>query len=232
MKRRIIILTTAMALLTTIANGQKTTAHSGGTTFGIRGGINFQNINGKDQEGNKLSNDLVTRFNIGVNAEILVGTDFYFQPGLLFTTKGARNKQVVLGQEIISTVNLSYVELPLNLIYKPALGMGHLLLGFGPYVSLGVGGIVKYEEGGSNQHQDVKFKNEVQASDANDVAYFKPLDAGANLLVGYEFSNKLSFQLNTQLGLIKINPQYEGAVDDKSSFKNTGFGVSLGYRFN
>jgi len=92
MKRRIIILTTALALLTTITNAQRTTAHSGGTTFGIRGGVNFQNINGKDQDGNKLSNDLVTRFNIGVNAEIPVGTDFYFQPGLLFTTKGAKKR--------------------------------------------------------------------------------------------------------------------------------------------
>jgi hypothetical protein len=231
MKRRIIILTTAMVLLMTITNAQKTT-HSGGTTFGIRGGVNFQNINGKDQDGKKLSNDLVTRFNFGFNAEILVGTDFYFQPGLLFTTKGARNEQMILGQNIISTVNLSYLELPLNLIYKPALGTGRLLLGFGPYVALGIGGKVKHEEDGSNQQEDVKFKNTVKSSDANNVAYFKPLDAGANLLVGYEFNNRLSFQLNTQLGLTKINPEYEGVVDDKSSFKNTGFGVSLGYRFN
>ena len=232
MKRRIIILTTAMALLTTITNAQTTTARSGGTTFGIRGGVNFQNINGKDQDGNKLSNDLVTRFNLGVNVEIPVGTDFYFQPGVLFTTKGAKNEQVILGQDVISTVNLSYLELPLNLVYKPALSAGRLLLGFGPYVALGVGGKVKYEEGGSSQEQDVKFKNEVKVSDDTDVAYFKPLDAGANLLVGYEFHNKLSFQLNTQLGLVKINPEYEGAVDDKSSFKNTGFGLSFGYRFN
>ena len=232
MKRRIIILTTAMALLTTITNAQKTTAHTGGTTFGIRGGVNFQNINGKDQDGNKLSNDLVTRFNFGVNAEIPVGPDFYFQPGLLFTTKGAKNEQVILGENVISTVRLSYLELPLNLIYKPALGTGHLLLGFGPYIGLGVGGEVKYEEGGLSEQQDVKFKNKVMATDADDVAYFKPLDAGANLLAGYEFNNKLSFQLNAQLGLTKINPEYEGSVDDKSSFKNTGFGVSLGYRFN
>jgi len=230
MKRRIIILTTAMVLLAAITNAQKTT-HSGGTTFGIRGGVNFQNINGKDQDGNKLSNDLVTRFNFGINAEIPVGTDFYFQPGLLYTTKGAKNEQVISGQNVTSTVNLSYLELPLNLVYKPALGAGHLLLGFGPYVALGIGGKVKHEEDGLNLQEDVKFKNKVKASDADDVAYFKPLDAGANFLAGYEFNNKFSFQLNTQLGLTKINPEYEGAADDKSSFKNTGFGVSLGYRF-
>jgi hypothetical protein len=51
------------------------------------------------------------------------------------------------------------------------------------------------------------------------------------MIVGYEFGNKVSFQLNTQLGLTKINPEYEGVSNDNSSAKNTGFGISLGYRF-
>jgi hypothetical protein len=63
------------------------------------------------------------------------------------------------------------------------------------------------------------------------VLYIKPVDAGANLLFGYEFSNKLSFQVNAQLGLTKINPQYDGVTNDKRSAKNTGFGLSAGYRF-
>jgi hypothetical protein len=37
--------------------------------------------------------------------------------------------------------------------------------------------------------------------------------------------------LNTQLGLTKINSEYEGASNDKTSAKNTGFGFSLGFRF-
>ena len=229
MKSRIIILTTAMALLTIVTKAQNTT-HPGGTTFGIRGGVNFQNINGKDQDGDKLSNNMQTRFNIGVNAEIPVATDFYLQPGLLFITKGARSKDAILGQNITSTVHLSYLELPLNFLYKPVLGSGHLILGFGPYVALGVGGKVKYEVSGSSQNEDIKFKNKVRSSDAHDVVYFRPLDAGANLLAGYEFNNKFSFQLNAQLGLTKINPEYEGLTNDKTSSKNTGFGLSLGYR--
>ena len=68
-------------------------------------------------------------------------------------------------------------------------------------------------------------------SDPNDVVYIRPMDAGANMLAGYEFGNKVSFQLNAQLGLTKINPEYEGSSNDNSSAKNTGFGFSLGYRF-
>jgi hypothetical protein len=71
----------------------------------------------------------------------------------------------------------------------------------------------------------------VKSSDPDDVVYIRPMDAGANMLVGYEFGNRVSFQLNTQLGLAKINPEYEAASNDEASAKNTGFGFSLGFRF-
>jgi hypothetical protein len=173
----------------------------------------------------------VEGFNIGINAEIPVATDFYFQPGLLYTIKGAKSEDVILGQSFNTTLKISYLELPLNFLYKPLLGTGHLILGLGPYVAFGVGGKATYEGGGSSISEKIKFQKTVMNSDPADVVYIRPMDAGANMLVGYEFGNKVSFQLNTQLGLTKINPEYEGASNDKTSVKNTGFGFSLGYRF-
>ena len=121
--------------------------------------------------------------------------------------------------------------MPLNFLYKPLLGNGHLLMGFGPYVALGVGGKVTYDGIGASTERDIVFKNEVKTSDASDVHYVRPLDAGGNLLFGYEFGSKISMQLNAQLGLLKINPKYDIAPNDKREEKNTGFGISLGYRF-
>jgi len=230
MKKRIGLI--AVVVLGTIfSQAQQKTSNAGGTSFGLRGGVNFQNINGKDENGDKLENDILTGFNIGINAEIPVGVDFYFQPGLLYTIKGAKSKDVILGQTINGKVKIPYVELPLNFLYKPMMGKGHLLLGFGPYVALGLSGKVTYEGGGSSLSSDIKFKNKVMTADPDDVVYMRPLEAGANLLAGYEFGNRVSFQLNTQLGLTKINPEYEGETDDKTSAKNTGFGFSLGFRF-
>ena len=60
------------------------------TTFGIRAGVNFQNINGEDEQGRDLDNKLKTGFHVGVNAEIPVAPEFYLQPGVLFSTKGAK----------------------------------------------------------------------------------------------------------------------------------------------
>ena len=230
MKTRIGLIA-AIVLGTIFSHAQEKTSTTGGTSFGLRGGVNFQNINGKDENGDKLKNDLLTGFNIGLNAEIPVGVDFYFQPGLLYSLKGAKSEDDILGQSFNTTLKISYLEIPLNLIYKPLLGTGHLLLGFGPYVAFGVGGEATYEGGGSSLTEKVKFKKTVSSSDPNDVVYIRPMDAGANLLAGYEFSNRFSFQLNTQLGLVKINPEYEGVSNDESSVKNTGFGISLGYRF-
>ena len=187
------------------------------TSFGIRAGVNFQNLNGKDGNDVKLENKLKIGFNVGVNAEIPVGIDFYLQPGLLISTKGAKI-DIVDGSNNDASINLSYIELPVNFIYKPALGEGRMVLGFGPYAAFAVGGKTKF---GSDAGNDIEFGDLPGET--------KRFDAGANLLAGYEFSNRLSFQLNAGLGLLDIHNR--PASDNKSTIKNTGFGLSLGYRF-
>jgi len=71
----------------------------------------------------------------------------------------------------------------------------------------------------------------VESGDPILVAYFKAFDAGGNIFAGYQMAGGLFFQVNTQLGMLKINPEDRRIPDDKSSVKNTGFGLSLGYRF-
>lgn len=186
-------------------------------SFGIRAGIDFQNLNGKDALGNSLKNDLAVRYDVGANVAIPIAPDFYIQPGLLFRTKGAK-VDWGLGS---GAVNLYYLELPIHLLYKPLLGTGRLILGFGPYLAYGIGGKTSY----SGTSYDVTFEN---TNDPLKIGRaFKPFDAGADLAFGYEFSNRLSFQLNAQLGLVNISPDY----GNSTTVKNTGFGISAGYRF-
>jgi Outer membrane protein beta-barrel domain len=219
-----------LKLMLTIAVLVWTTIQANAQGFGIRGGVNFQNINGKDALGGQLENDLITGFNIGLMAEVPLVPTFLFQTGAIFSTKGAKSNDDFLGQSIKSTVKAGYVEVPFHLMFKPALGNGHIILGLGPYVAFGVTGNAKIETGGSSSDWDVAFKNSVDASDDDETIYLKRFDAGGNLFFGYEFAGGLSFQLNTQLGMIKINPDYEG-FDDESKWNNTGFGLSAMYRF-
>jgi hypothetical protein len=218
-----IFFSTALILSGTFmtATAQSTSTGSG-VSFGIRAGVNLQNINGKNDNGDKFENKLVPRFQGGVVVDIPLADQFYIQPGVLFSGKGAK------AEESDANINISYIDIPVTFLFKPVLGTGRMLLGVGPYVGFGIAGNI---EDDNDNEQKIKFKNEITAAESLTDPYLRRLDAGANLLVGYEMSSKLSIQLNAQLGLAKINPEVEGVTDNKTAWRNTGFGLSLGYRF-
>jgi hypothetical protein len=225
MKARQLYILLAMALTTSLATAQSAESEKGGVA--ILGGVNFQNFNGKDFNGDKLENDLAAGFHAGLNVQIPIAPEFYFQPGLLFSTKGAKN---VTGQ-VTSTYRLSYLELPLNLVYKSQVGNGYIMLGFGPYVGYAVSGKATYVSGSVEINNDIEFTNEVNSGDPLLTPYFKAMDIGGNLFFGYEMAGGLFIQLNSQLGMVKINPDDNRIADNKTNIKNTGFGLSAGYRF-
>lgn len=200
----------------------QSTSTSSGIGFGIRAGVNLQNLNGKDGNGDKLENKLVPRFQGGLTVDIPLADQFYIQPGVLFSGKGAKDK------ESDANVSISYIDVPVTFLFKPVLGTGRMLLGVGPYVGFAIAG--KMTDANDNK-ETIKFKNKVTLIEAATDPYLRRLDAGGNLLVGYEMSSKLSIQLNAQLGLAKINPEIEGVNDDKTAWRNTGFGLSIGYKF-
>lgn len=202
----------------------------------LLGGVNFQNINGTNSNGDKLENGLLTGFHAGLNVNIPVAPNFDFQPGLLFSVKGSKNEfytpPTKASGDYTTTTRLSYVELPLTLLYRPQLGNGHLLLGFGPYLAFGISGKETTRYNSVSTERTVKFKNSVDDwTDLVENAYYRPFDAGANILFGYELAMGVFIHLNAQLGLLKINPEYAWISDDQTAYRNTGYGLSLGYRF-
>lgn len=199
------------------------------TSFGVRGGVNFQNITGKDFNGDDLDFGLITGFHLGVSANIPFAPAFYFQPGLLYTTKGGKTESDFLGIASSLAYNLSYLEVPLNFLYRPALGNGHLILGFGPYIGYGISGRSRYTISSVSTERDIDFTSEYEGLYDSDK--IRPFDFGANLFFGYEFAIGVVVQINTQLGLTEINPNNTTLSNDQSSFKNTGFGLSVGYQF-
>jgi hypothetical protein len=226
MKNKIFSIAMILMLTASLAMAQRPGGQR--TAFGVLGGVNIQNLNGKDFTGDKLENDMIIGYHAGLNIQIPIAPEFYFQPGVLFSTKGAKS----VNDPITRTINLSYIEVPLNLVYKGLLGNGYVMVGFGPYVGYAFKGTDKLEGGSLTYENDIEFKNVVDLTDNPLGSYFKALDAGANIFAGYEMAGGLFFQLNTQLGFLKINPEDNRLPgDNKSEVKNTGFGLSLGYRF-
>jgi hypothetical protein len=206
--------------------------------FGLVAGPNFQNMTGKDNGGNNYTNGLMTGFHAGISANIPIATDFYFQTGLLYSQKGSRNNYgliVVLkaSGDYYTTTRISYIDMPLHLLFRPAFGSGHILVGFGPYLALGLGGTqtVDYESLPAME-QKVRFRNSITTSEYWDLenAYYRRFDAGADIFAGYELGMGLWFRLNAQLGLLDMLPDIEESNND-SFLRNTGFGVSAGYNF-
>jgi hypothetical protein len=199
------------------------TANGQGIRPGVEAGINFQNLNGKSQNGDKLTNKLMPGFHGGVNVLIPIAPEIYFQPGLLFSVKGASSDLIGIPHDL--KIKLNYLELPLNLLYRGQLGDNFVLLGFGPYAGYAISGKTIVND----VKEKIRFENSVGSGASG--TYMRAFDAGANIFAGYELSGGLFFTLNAQLGLININPDYTSIADDKSMLKNTGFGVSVGYRF-
>jgi hypothetical protein len=208
MKTRIFTIALILIFTAPIAIGQSD--EKGKISFRILGGINFQNLNGKLANGDKLANDMLMGFHGGVNVQIPIAPEFYFQPGLMFAVKGAKNTTGIFGAESTDETRINYIELPLNLVYKGALGNGFIMIGIGPYLAYGISG--KQIIDGSS------FPFE-RGTD------YDAFDAGGNIFAGYETAGGLFLQLDTQLGMVNIN------TEDQPTIKNTGFGLSLGYRF-
>jgi hypothetical protein len=230
MKSKIIILMlSALGLKAT--SQTTTTAEPGKYSFGVYGGANFQNINGKDMAGAKLENGLVTKFHGGVSEHIPVAPDFYISVGLEYMGKGSKTNVSYNGVPETRTVSLNYIQMPVNLLYKPLVGTGHFMLGFGPYMGYAFGGKLKFEGAATNTTQKVTFAKKINMTNPMDLYYFRRLDAGANIFFGYELSNHINFVFNAQLGLVQINPTNDNYPNSKLSEMNTGFGLSAGYRF-
>jgi hypothetical protein len=236
MKTKLISITLILVIFIPQSFSQKRPNLDTGVHFGIIAGMTLQSIYGTDFWGDKLDYDLVPGWRFGGNVNIPIAADIYIQPGLMFCGNGARQNVLesptkAEGLEVTTTIRLNYIEVPVNLLFRPQIGDGHLLLGFGPYVGYGLFGKVKSSSGSYSSEVDIKFRNKVTASDLSSAAYFRPLDAGGTIMVGYELFGGLFFQINSQLGLLKVNPEYESLTDNKTSMKNIGFGISAGYRF-
>jgi hypothetical protein len=206
MKNRLLSIVLILALSASFAIAQE----PGRVSFGVLGGVNFQNLNGKLSSGDKLENDMLMGFHGGVNVQLPIAPEFYFQPGVMFAVKGAKNTATILGREFTDEIKLNYIEVPLNLVYKGALGNGFVMLGFGPYVAYGISGKQVFEGNSVTYERGVDYN---------------AFDAGANIFVGFEMASGIFLQLDTQFGMLDIDP------DENQTAKNTGFGLSLGYRF-
>ena len=176
--------------------------------FGPKIGMNFSKMTLK-ASGISIDPKILVGFNVGMIAEFPVGNNFVIQPGLLFSSKGS--KYSLQGES--AKIAPSFIELPINGVYKLDMSSAQLMFFAGPYFGYGIGGSVK----SGSESYDISWGT---GSD-NDL---KPFDFGLNIGAGVEISN---FLISAQYGIGMANLVTDGSSD--TEMKNKVLGISMAY---
>ena len=161
--------------------------------------------------GISLDEKTLVGFHVGILSEIPLSGNFYLQPAILYSTKGS--KYSFMSEEF--QVSPSFIEIPVNVVYKFDLGVAKLFLNAGPYAAYGIAG--KYDFDGDAV--DIVFGT----SEDDDM---KPLDFGLNVGAGVEISN-IIISANYGLGLANLSP----VTTNDEEVKNKVIGFSIAYLF-
>jgi outer membrane protein OmpA-like peptidoglycan-associated protein len=175
--------------------------------LGIMGGIHSSkvletnNIPGWDTA-TKPFNTNRTGFQLGIMLELPIGqSGLFFQPGLYYITKGRRYNKTYdsltsLATDTIyskQTLNLNYVEIPLNLTYKFPLTANRknsFILSAGPYVSfIYSGSNIKNESLSASTHKYSSESDPVTIGKGANT--YQTFDFGLNGRAGFELGNVL-----------------------------------------
>lgn len=137
-------------------------------------------------------------FHVGGFAEIKLTDKFAVQPELLYSSQGAKGTG--------ATAHVDYINVP---IMAKFYATDKFSIEAGPQVGFLVSAKVKPDEG---EDQDVKDQ-------------LKSTDFGANIGLGYYFTDNISAGVRYNLGLSQVLDA------DNTDVKNTVFSFSVGYRF-
>jgi hypothetical protein len=168
--------------------------------FGIKAGIAMAN----NLFENKFNSSDYTYKVGGMGGVFLrtpLGNTLYFQPELLMVGKGTKQKN----QGFDYRIDLTYLELPLNVLYKSSNTKVGFFIGGGPAPSVFIGENLFY------------FGNQTS----------KSFDFGINVLTGFELPIGFSINLNYTHGLLNVTADKENIP----MIKNRSFGLTVGYLF-
>jgi hypothetical protein len=160
-------------------------------------GLNLANLAGEGADGN-----MKIGVHVGVLKDFSISDKFSIQPGLLFSTKGTKMKFDLgpLGEQEFN-YTLTYLEIPINAVYRFGGEDGGFMLHGGPYLGYLLGAKL----------------DETSGTDG-----MKKMDFGINVGAGYQLPMGLFFRAQYGLGLASI-------YEDGESVTNRVIGISVGY---
>lgn len=226
-------------LLTILVTGivANASAQDKKVSFGIRAGVNISSLSYSTSAEDDYAPDLKSKtgFNVGVIADWNVAGNFYVQPGIYFTTRGAKSEMFDAEYEASDKleVNMNYLQIPILASYRfPVSNSIKIDINAGPYFSYGMGGKFKNEWSYSGETEKIEGKVFDKSSEDKTGGDLKRFDAGLRFGAGVQIQN-FYIGVNYDLGLSNIadgGSEYSTwRKNDK--LKNGCVAVMVGYNF-
>jgi hypothetical protein len=176
------------------------------TRFGVKGGLNYSHVRTNNAD---LQKELSARpsFHLGVVGDVTIGKQLSFQPQLLLSERGTKEKHE--GHD--DAWAFTSLEIPLNVVYR--LKDNGFFVGAGPVLGYNLSGKIK----GHDESEKIELGTKVDE--------IKRFDIGTNAFAGYQLDNGLFFTVNYTLGLTN----WSNAPN--TTWRNSILGVSVGYFF-
>lgn len=150
----------------------------------------------------------------------LPNKQYSFRPSLSYSLE--RASAVVEGDR--SSVHISFIKLPLDLVYHSSSMENRLFFGAGPFLAYNLGGKYNWS---NTRVQSISF-----GSDQGDYGRtYKRLDLGLDLLGGYQLNKQVVFGAHFDFGLLNMVHTMEDPDAKKASIRTLNFGVTMGYVF-
>jgi hypothetical protein len=192
--------------------------------------------------GQTISKSFVTGYNVGGLVDFTIKR-VSIQTGLVYTVIGGTNNDHfnVPGNSypyIFSdkqTLNLNYLQVPINVLYHIPTKFGSVFVGGGPYVAYGLSG--KYKSNSTTALNDVTtttatkgdviFGNGQQGKyDFGNGPYVKNPDYGVNAIAGISLKNKIRLSAGYGFGIENLSH----SIFTKG--RNDVLSISIGYTFD
>ena len=200
-------------------------------TFGVRGGFNLEGMSEKYDQGGAAVSSLKLKFKpgfqVGIVGNLDISEPFAIQSSILFATQGARLKEdfsktdwngTHLRHYSSMSMNLYYLQIPINAMYKFDIGKGRFFIQGGPYFGFAISGNAKFEEKFSGEKIDIKIDFGSEYEQMN------RFDFGLGVCAGVIFGN-FQLGLGYNQGLINLsNAPY-------TTTKNNGIALTATYLF-
>ena len=188
MKRLLLFIAFAVVLTGTVARAQ------GELVFGFAGGPSLATFTGSDAKlwGSVDANpSFQVKFHFGVVMDYQFKDKLFFQPRLLYSTKGPKYSGNFDGQELSYKKLLSYIDLPILVRYMIT---DQLYVTGGPQI----GFLLSAKSDDGNEKYDEK-------------EYYKSVEVAFVFGMGYSITEMIGVNLTYDLGLTSVDEGYEGS---------------------